>query len=102
MPTRIRIGATVQTTSISVLWLVFDGTGLRRALKRTITMTSSARTKSMIASTTISSPSLKLWIIPMIGEPAGCRLISHGCGWVASAGPAMPQQGQTGEHRAAP
>ncbi|MEP0321028.1 hypothetical protein [Bauldia litoralis] len=31
----------------------------------------------------------------MIGEPEGCRLISHGCGWFASAGPAKP-------HKAAP
>ena len=55
MPTRIRIGRTVQTTSTSVLWLVFDGTGLRRALKRTITTTSSARTNSTISVMTISS-----------------------------------------------
>ena len=38
--------ATVQTTSTRVLWLVFDGTGLARALKRTMHQTSSARTKS--------------------------------------------------------
>ena len=36
MPTRMRIGTTVQITSISVLWLVRDGTGLARALKRTM------------------------------------------------------------------
>ena len=32
-----RQGTTVQITSISVLWLVRDGTGLARALNRTIT-----------------------------------------------------------------
>ncbi len=37
MPTRMRIGTTVQITSISVLCEVFDGTGLALALKRTMT-----------------------------------------------------------------
>ncbi len=37
MPTRMRIGTIVHNTSIRVLWLVRDGTGLARALKRTMT-----------------------------------------------------------------
>ena len=37
MPSRISAGTTVQITSISVLWLVFEGTGLARLLKRTMT-----------------------------------------------------------------
>ena len=36
MPTRMRIGTTVQITSISVLCEVCEGTGLAFALKRTI------------------------------------------------------------------
>ncbi len=35
--TRMRIGTTVQTTSIKVLWVVFEGTGLALALNFTIT-----------------------------------------------------------------
>ncbi len=38
MVTRISTGTTVQTTSIRVLWVVREGTGLARALKRTITI----------------------------------------------------------------
>ena len=42
-------GTTVQTTSIRVLCVVREGTGLARALNRTITITSSASTNSVIA-----------------------------------------------------
>ena len=49
--TRMSTGTTVQTTSMTVLCVVREGTGLRRALKRTITITSSANTKSVIAMT---------------------------------------------------
>ena len=35
MATRIRIGTTVQATSTSVLWVVREGIGLARWLKRT-------------------------------------------------------------------
>ena len=48
MPTRIRTGIIVHATSIMVLWVVFDGTGLARALNLTTTVTSSASTNSVI------------------------------------------------------
>jgi hypothetical protein len=35
--TRMRIGTTVQATSIAVLWVVREGTGFARALNFTIT-----------------------------------------------------------------
>ena len=44
--TRMTTGTTVQMISISVLWVVRDGVGLARALKRTMTITSSASTKA--------------------------------------------------------
>ncbi len=47
--TRISTGTTVHTTSSGVLWVVFDGVGLARALNRTITITSRMRTKPEIA-----------------------------------------------------
>ena len=56
--TRMMTGTSVQTTSISVLWVVLDGVGLALALKRTITITSSASTKSVIA---VISQSRKSW-----------------------------------------
>ena len=37
MAMRMMIGTTVQATSTAVLCVVFDGTGLALALKRTIT-----------------------------------------------------------------
>ena len=46
MITRMMIGSTVQTISISVLWVKRAGTGLALALKRTMTTTSSASTSS--------------------------------------------------------
>ena len=42
MTTRISTGTTVQTTSIRVLWVVFEGTGLALALNLTMTAISSA------------------------------------------------------------
>ena len=56
MPTRIRTGISVQATSIVVLWVVRDGTGLARALNLTTTMTSSASTNSEIAVMITTSP----------------------------------------------
>ena len=73
MPRRMKIGTTVQITSIRVLWLVFDGTGFERALKRTMMMTRRTSTKTTISPMTISRPLLKRWIISMIGDAAGWR-----------------------------
>ena len=47
MTTRIITGTTVHTTSMSVLCVVLEGTGLARRLKRTITTISSASTNSV-------------------------------------------------------
>ena len=48
MPTRISTGISVQATSIRVLWVVREGTGLALALNLTITMISSASTNSVM------------------------------------------------------
>ena len=45
---RITTGISVQAISIRVLWVKLAGVGLRRLLKRTTTMASSATTKSTI------------------------------------------------------
>ena len=47
--TRMMTGTSVHATSIRVLWVVRDGVGLARALKRTITITSRMSTNSVIA-----------------------------------------------------
>src|SRR5713226_847482 len=49
MIVRIAIGMIVHSTAISVLWVVRDGIGLARALKRTITTTRRISTKAVIA-----------------------------------------------------
>ncbi len=57
MPTRIRTGIRVQATSIKVLWVVRDGTGLALALNFTTTITSRARTNRVM---TVISTNRKL------------------------------------------
>ncbi len=52
MTTRMNTGITVQATSRSVLWVVREGTGLAPALKRTMMMNSSTRTKMVMATIT--------------------------------------------------
>jgi hypothetical protein len=49
MTIRMTIGMIVQAISINVLCVVREGTGLARALKRTITITSKASTKAVMA-----------------------------------------------------
>ena len=56
MPSRMITGTTVQTTSISVLCAVRDGLGLRFSLKRKITTSSSASTKSVMIVMTMRTP----------------------------------------------
>jgi hypothetical protein len=51
---RMITGITVQRISISVLWVVRDGVGLARALKRTMMIRRSARTKTEITPVTQS------------------------------------------------
>ena len=56
--------------------VVADGVGLRLALKRRITTTSSARTRSVMRMAVHSRmPSWKAWIESMIGVTDGCRPI---------------------------
>lgn len=90
MPTRISTGTNVQTTSISVLWVVRDGTGLALALNFTTTVTSSASTNSVI---TMMSTDRKSWnqtILSITGEPEAWRCHSHGSGCPSSANAAPP------------
>ena len=81
--------------------------GLRRhrialGVELTITTMRSARTKTTISATTMSRPSLKLWIISMIGEPAGCSVISQGCGCVTSRGSGCADAGPASAMRTRP
>ena len=88
MATRISTGISVQATSISVLWVVLEGTGLALALNFTTTMTKSASTNSVIS---VMSTSSKLWNLMMFsitGVAASCSVISHGCGLRRKSRPA--------------
>lgn len=81
MTTRIRIGATVQTTSMAVLWVVAEGLGLALALKRTTTMTSKASTSATMPMQVQSRmPSWKVWMESISGVTEGCRPIWPGTG----------------------
>src|ERR1700690_3465128 len=80
MATRISTGIRVQATSISVLWVVLDGTGLALALNFTAMIASSASTNSVISVIVTSS---QLWnevmsSITCVADP--CRLNSQGAG----------------------
>ena len=90
MPTRISTGISVQATSISVLWVVLEGTGLALALNFTTTMTSSASTNSVM---TVISTNRKLWnqvMFSITGEAASCSVYSHGAGCPNSANAVPP------------
>src|SRR5205823_13697277 len=85
MPTRINTGISVQATSISVLWVVREGTGLAFALNFTTTATSSASTNSVM---TVMIQSSMLWnqeMLSITGEAASCNVYSHGAGCPSSA-----------------
>ena len=56
MPSRISAGTTVQITSISVLWLVFEGTGLERLLYLRMTQTNRASTNRLMMTMIQTSP----------------------------------------------
>src|SRR5579883_1283430 len=78
--TRISTGMSVQATSMRVLWVVREGTGLVLALNLTITVTRSARTKRVM---TVMVPRSQLWnavmkSITSVADP--CSLYSHGAG----------------------
>src|SRR3984885_13830072 len=83
--TKIMTGTIVQTTSSGVLWVVRDGVGLARALKRIMMIRSRARTKTVIGGMTPTRNVLKPMISAIIGDAASCRPISHGVGWPSPA-----------------
>ena len=87
MATRISTGISVQATSISVLWVVLEGTGLALALNFTTTMTNSASTNRVISVMSTSSKLWKLMMLSITGEAAGCSVISHGWGCAPKAAP---------------
>ena len=80
MATRISTGISVQATSIRVLWVVREGTGLVLALNLTTTMTSSASTNSVMM---VMVPSSQLWKVVMKSITSvadSCSVYSHGAG----------------------
>src|SRR4051812_12345844 len=83
--TRISTGISVQATSISVLWVVLEGTGLALALNFTITMISSASTNNVMMVISASRRLWKLMMFSITGEAASCSVYSHGFGCPVSA-----------------
>src|SRR3981081_3340035 len=80
MPTRISTGMMVQATSISVLCVVLEGTGLALALNLTATIASRASTNRGM---TVISQNRKLWnqvMLSITGLADSCSVISHGLG----------------------
>src|SRR6476660_6746837 len=101
--TRMITGTSVHITSSKVLWVVRDGVGLARELKRTTTITNSASTKIVIA---IISQSRKSWnqmIFSMTGVAACWNPICQGdgCPEPANAAPPIRSPGVTVAARAA-
>ena len=79
-----------RATSISVLWVVREGTGLARALNFTTTMTSSASTNSVIAVMIQSRKSWNQMMLSITGVAPFCSPSCHGSGWPAVAASAAP------------
>ena len=95
--TRMTTGITVQATSSSVLCVVRDGVGLAFALNFTITMTSNASTKTVIA-TMIQSTKLWNQMMSSIAGAADCwKPICHGHGWPRPARRAAARRQQRRE-----
>src|SRR5207248_3254271 len=88
---RMMTGMMVQRISIGVLWVVRDGVGLARALKRTMTIASRIRTKSAIAVVIQNRNVLKVEIWSMTGDADSWRSICQGvgCPSPANAAPAL-------------
>src|ERR1700712_1082590 len=85
MPTRISTGISVHATSIRVLCVVLEGTGLALELNLTTTMISNASTNSVM---TVISTNRKLWnqvMLSITGEADSCSFHSHDAGWPNSA-----------------
>ena len=83
-------GTTVQITSMVVLWVVRDGTGLLRALNFTATITSSASTNSVIAAISHSRKSWNQMMSSITGVAPFCMPSCQGSGWPASRPSAAP------------
>src|SRR5215471_2822248 len=82
-------GTMVHRISIGVLWVVREGEGLARALKRTMTIRRSASTNAEIAAMIHNRKKWKLATSSMTGEAEPCRSICQGVGWPSPA-PALP------------
>ena len=101
--TRMITGTSVQATSSSVLWVVRDGVGLARALKRTNTMTSSTSTNRVMA---VMSQSRKSWnqtILSITGVADCCNpsCQGEGCPRPANAAPLPASAGANPAAKAA-
>src|ERR1700704_4364193 len=72
---RISTGSTVHATSISVLWVVFDGTGLALALNLTITMISSASTNKVMTVVITTRKLWNRWMSSITGDAESWRLM---------------------------
>src|SRR5207342_72868 len=83
--TRMRTGTTVQITSIVVLCVVREGTGLLRELNFTITTTSNANTKSVMAVITQSRKSWNQMMSSITGVAPFCMPSCHGSGCPVAA-----------------
>ena len=83
--TRMRTGTTVHNTSMVVLWVVREGTGLLRELNFTITVISSANTKSVIAEITHNRKSWNQMMSFITGVAPFCMPSCHGSGWPDAA-----------------
>jgi hypothetical protein len=81
----MRTGTTVHSTSIAVLWVVREGTGLLRELNLTITVISSAKTKSAIAEITHKRKSWNQMMSSITGVAPFCMPSCHGSGWPDAA-----------------
>src|SRR5689334_25025318 len=99
--TRINTGTTVQTTSISVLWVVRDGVGLARALNLTITMIRRASTRVVIAAMIQSTKSWNQMMSSTVGVTDFWHDICHGLGWLKSADAVPPAARAAPDTRAA-
>src|SRR6478672_502683 len=90
--TRMITGTNVHITSSRVLWVVRDGVGLARELKRTITISKSASTKIVIATISQSRKSWNQTIFSMTGVAACWNPNCQGDGWPEPAQAAPPNR----------
>src|SRR6516225_5869388 len=78
-------GTIVHRISIGVLWVVREGEGLVRALKRTMTIRRSESTNAEIAAMIHNRKKWKLATSSMTGVAESCRSICQKVGWPSPA-----------------